>query len=357
MHMTEAPSLLIVIPCLNEEAHIATLLDHLGADPSAAQARIVVADGGSSDRSAAIVTARAAKDARIELLQNPKRLQSAGVNLAVERFGAGADALVRVDAHAAYPQLFLTRLLSAYRESGADSVTVSMHAAAHAKSCFQHAVACAQNSVLGAGGSPHRKGGGRRWVEHGHHALFKTSAFRAIGGYDESFSHNEDAELDIRLTANGGKILLAADILIDYFPRRNARALATQYFKFGQGRARTVRKHRTPLKLRQLAPVLIAPAILAATLAPFSLWWALPMAIWLSICGLYGVLLGLRAKSLCACGSGVAAALMHAAWSVGFLAQLAAPRSTPQASLGPSSSPPSESHKIKASVSTDQDNA
>lgn len=354
--MNAAPTLLVVIPCLNEEAHLADLLDHLCADPSAAHARIVVADGGSTDRSAEIVSARAAKDARIVLLPNPKRLQSAGVNLAVEHFCADADAFFRIDAHAGYPELFLTRLLSVYRESGADSVTVSMRAVAHANSCLQHAAACAQNSVLGAGGSPHRKGGGRRWVEHGHHALFKTSSFRAVGGYDESFSHNEDAEFDIRLAANGGKILLAADILIDYFPRTNARALAAQYFKFGQGRACTVRKHRTPLRPRQLAPVLIAPTILMATLTPFSPWWALPMTIWLGICGLYGVLLGLRAKNLCACGSGIAAMIMHAGWSVGFLLQIAAPSSTPQTSPGPPISRPSASHTIKASVSTDQDN-
>lgn len=355
--MAEAPSLLVVIPCLNEEAHIADLLDRLCADPSAGHARIVVADGGSTDRGADIVRARAVKDARIVLLQNPKRLQSAGVNLAVEQYSAGAEVLIRVDAHAAYPEFFLTHLLDAYRESGADSVTVAMHAVAHAKSCFQRAAACAQNSVLGAGGSPHRKGGRRLWVEHGHHALFKISSFCAIGGYDESFSHNEDAEFDIRLTANGGKILLAADILIDYFPRTKARGLATQYFKFGQGRARTARKHRTPLKLRQLAPIAVAPAILAAMLAPFSLWWALPTAIWLSICGLYGVFLGLRARSPCACGSGLAAAIMHAAWSVGFLAQLTAPRPKRQSPSECSSNLPSDSHMINASVRTDQDNA
>ena len=45
------------------------------------------------------------------------------------------------------------------------------------------------------------------WADHGHHALMRISAFRAVGGYDESFSHNEDAELDYRLgrpvTASG----------------------------------------------------------------------------------------------------------------------------------------------------------
>lgn len=318
-------SLLVVVPCLNEEAHLPALLDVLCADPAAADARIVVVDGGSTDASAEIVLRRAEHDARLTLLKNPKRIQSAGVNGAVRAFGAEAEMFARVDAHAAYPVDFLTRLVQAQAASGADSVTVSMRATAEDGACFQEAAACAQNSVLGAGGSPHRKGGARRWVDHGHHALFRTQAFLAAGGYDESFTHNEDAELDVRLAANGGKILLAADILIDYFPRRGATALARQYFKYGQGRARTMLKHRISAKARQLAPAAVAPAVLLAIgLGPVAPVAALPAVAWLSSCLAYGLVLGVRRRSACACASGAAAAIMHAAWSCGFLAGVAA---------------------------------
>ena len=34
------------------------------------------------------------------------------------------------------------------------------------------------------------------YVDHGHHAAFRAASFKAIGGYDETFSHNEDAEFD-----------------------------------------------------------------------------------------------------------------------------------------------------------------
>lgn len=312
---------LIVIPCLNEQAHIGALLDVLCADPAAADARIVVADGGSSDRSQDIVRERAAADERIALLVNPKRIQSAGVNLAVRSFGADADLLVRIDAHAAYPTDYISRLIAAASESGADSVTVAMRAIG--KSCFQRAAAAAQNSVLGTGGSPHRIGSARRWVDHGHHALFKLSAFRAVGGYDETFTHNEDAELDVRLVRNGARILLAGDIAIDYFPRATARQLARQYYNYGRGRARTALKHKTPLKLRQLAPVAVAPAAALAALAPITPLAALPAAAWLSICLVYGAFLGVRERSLCAAAAGVPAAIMHLAWSAGFLLEMA----------------------------------
>lgn len=320
---------LIVIPCLNEEAHLRSVLDALCADPAARDASIIVADGGSQDASREIVAECARVDPRVLLLHNPKRLQAAGVNLAARAFGEGREFLVRVDAHAAYPADFLTRLMEAQRETGADSVTVSMRARALAHSCFQIATATAQNSRLGAGGSPHRMSGARRWVDHGHHALFKLSAFLAAGGYDETYTHNEDAEFDCRLLAQGGRILLAADIVIDYFPRRDALGLARQYFRYGVGRARTARQHQQQLKPRQWAPACVAPALALAAFAPFWAIAAVPAMLWLGACLGYGLVLGAKEKSICAAFAGGAAAIMHAAWSFGFLAETFSLRRSP----------------------------
>lgn len=321
------PRLLIAIPCLNEEAHLGGLLRGLLADPFAARAVIAVVDGGSRDASVEIATRAGEADGRVRLLHNPKRIQSAAVNLAAAQLGADADYLVRVDAHAGYPSDFLSRLVRACEETGADTVTVSMRAHAHADSCFQIAAACAQNSVLGTGGSAHRAEGARRWIDHGHHALFTIAAFRDAGGYDESYSHNEDAELDARLGDRGGKILLAGDVVIDYYPRASARALARQYFLFGRGRARMLIERRKTPKLRQLAPAAILPAVLFAALAPvsppLSLLALAPAVLWLGGCLAAGVALGLRERRACALAAGAPAAIMHLAWSTGFWAYLA----------------------------------
>jgi len=321
--MSDAP-LLIVIPCLNEAAHLRALIGTLTADPGAANARIVIADGGSTDGSQAIVTAAAEADPRVVLLQNPKKIQSAGVNAAVAAFGDTANFFVRIDAHAGYPAQFIASLLTAQAETGADSVTVAMQAKAHTGGCFQIANAAAQNSALGAGGSPHRNAGVRRFTDHGHHALMRTAAFRAVGGYDESFSHNEDAELDHRLIGNGARILLAGDIVVDYYPRATLRGLWRQYYMFGRGRAKTVAKHRIPLKPRQLAPALIAPSALLALAAPLWPPAAAPFALYLALCLGLGALLGFRQGSVCAGAAGAPAATMHLAWSCGFWRQVLA---------------------------------
>lgn len=321
---------LIVVPCLNEAAHLPVLLRRLLDDPGAEEALIVVADGGSTDGGQRIVAEMALYETRLKLVDNALKIQGAGVNVAVLRFGEGRRFLVRVDAHADYPADYVARLLQAAEATGAVSVVVPL--ASRGEGCFQIAAAVAQNSKIGTGGAAHRVGGVGGWIDHGHHALMRIEDFVAVGGYDERFSHNEDAELDLRLTQAGGRIWMQADLAVGYDPRATPGALFRQYFLYGRGRARTVRLHRTRLKLRQAAPLAVAPAVgvalLSAALAPLNGLAALgmvPAAFWVGVCAVAGLLAGARARSACGLASGVAAMIMHLGWSLGFLSQTIRP--------------------------------
>ncbi len=312
---------LVVVPCLDEAETLPDLLPRLVSENPGAT--IVVADGGSRDGSQAIVAGIAAQSPAVRLLRNPLRIQSAGINLAVDSFGSGHDWLVRVDAHCRYPPDYVGRLLAAAREHGADSVVVPMVTAG--EGCFQKAAAAAQNSVLGTGGAAHRHLGTGRFVDHGHHALMKLDRFVAVGGYDASFSHNEDAELDVRLRAAGARLWLEPGAALVYSPRRTPRALLRQYLNYGRGRARTVARHRLRLRLRQQLPLAIAPLVLLAALAallapimPALLVLTLPMLGWVALCLGYGLVLGIGAGSRCTAMAGVAAMIMHLGWSAGY---------------------------------------
>lgn len=310
----------VVIPCLNEEKHIANTLSRFMAEPESVVRKIVVSDGGSADRTLAVVDSCARQDGRVIILHNSKRIQSCGLNRAVETYGDIARFVLRVDAHADYPADFCSKLLAAQSRTGANSVVVSMIAKGSA--CFQIAVASAQNSRLGNGGSAHRAAAQGGFVEHGHHALMEVRAFRAIGGYDESFTHNEDAEFDFRLLAAGLRIYLCAGADITYYPRTSAPSLFRQYWNFGRGRARNMLKHRAKPKLRQLLPIMVGPAVALSLLGPL---FAVPALAWATVCIAYGIILGWRERSLCACGAGIAAMLMHLGFSLGFIFQVLRP--------------------------------
>lgn len=321
--MTDAiprPPVLIVVPCLNEATHIGPLLTWLSGRAEHLNARIVVADGGSNDGTQDIVSAFFGAG-HVELLDNPKRLQSAGINLAVETHAGDSIYLIRIDAHGAYPEDYCDQLLADAQSKDADSVVVAM--LTRGEGIVQRAAATAQNSALGTGGSRHRKGSRGTWIDHGHHALMRIAAFRAVGGYDESFSHNEDAELDHRLRAAGYRIWLTGNTAMTYFPRTTFLELYRQYLGYGSGRARNVLKHRTIPKLRQMAPLLVAPAV---ALVPFALltWLALvPLVSWALLCIGYGTYLGVRGGNMSLALSGVSAMVMHLAWSLGFWRELA----------------------------------
>jgi succinoglycan biosynthesis protein ExoA len=315
-----AASVLVVIPCRNEEEHIGRVVIGLLAEADCVNLKIVVADGGSTDETRSIVNRLAERDSRVILLDNPKRIQSAGLNAAVRTYGDGAKFLIRLDAHADYPPRFCQILLAVQAETHADCVVVTMHTVG--KTCFQRATAAAQNSILGNGGSAHRNETHGRWVEHGHHALMTLDAFTTVGGYDESFSHNEDAELDARFRTSGFQIYLTGKAPVIYYPRRSALALFVQYCKIGRGRARNFLKHRKTAGLRHLVLVGIAPLICLVLLAPFSSIFALPALLWAASCLGYGLLLGLRLRDPCAAAAGIAAMATQAGWSFGFFAGL-----------------------------------
>lgn len=319
-------NLIAVIPCLNEAAHLDGLIRQMLADR--AIDLLVVADGGSTDGSQRIVQDIARGEPRLLLIDNPARIQSAGVNRAVAEQGDGYRWLLRIDAHCRYPDGYATILLRAADAQSASAVVVPM--LTQGKSGFQLAVATAQNSVLGTGGSAHRHLGQGRFVDHGHHALLRLDLFRRIGGYCEAMPCNEDAELDHRQALAGGRIWLEPAAAIVYFPRTRPIALWRQYHRYGIGRARNLRRHRMRPHLRQLVPLAVPAALALLPLAAWHPVFALPAFAWVILCLTLGAVIGARQGGGWRLAAGVAAAIMHAAWAFGFIAELIGnPRGVP----------------------------
>lgn len=313
---------LVAVPTLNEEKHIeACLRSLLTGDDRLADIRIVVADGGSTDKTCQIVEQLIPEFPGLSLIHNPKRLQSAAVNVVARDCAApGTKYLVRCDAHAVYPQGFIMQVADALVRTGADSIVVPMDA--FGETCFQRANAWIVDTPLGSGGSAHRGGRKSGDVDHGHHAGFMLSRFLQIGGYDETFSHNEDAEYDQRLTHAGGRIFMDADIRLSYAPRATIKSLARQYYNYGRGRARNLRKHNTRPRLRQLIPVLNLLGLAGSITMAFLLPWMLAYpALYLSALAAASVFIAIQRKSICGLLAGLASGVMHTAWATGFLRQ------------------------------------
>src|SRR5260370_18062673 len=175
---------------------------------------------------------------------------------------------------------FVRQGVAVRARTGADHVGGA--AQAGGKDFFQRCVAAALRSPMGIGGSKYRRSGEEGFVESVWPGAFRRSVFERVGLFDENATTNEDAELNQRLLAAGARIYMSGDIVAHYYPRESMRALARQYFKYGQGRARTLLKHGRLLSIRPAVPflwlvsgtVLLAPApshLLGFLTAPLSL--------------------------------------------------------------------------------------
>lgn len=315
---------LVVIPTLNEAGHIEACLKSLmDGDDRLNSAHFVVADGGSRDATCAIVEGLKSRYPNLSLIHNPKKLQSAAVNLGARLLGGDKTVLVRCDAHSIYPRNYVMDIADVLIGMNVQSIVTPMDA--EGVTCFQRANAWVVDTPLGSGGSAHRGGLESKFVDHGHHAGFRVDSFLAVGGYDETFSHNEDAEFDRRLAKAGGRIFLDASIRIRYRPRPTPLSLARQYFNYGKGRARNLVKHREIPRPRQMVPVAVLLGVVGGfALAPVWIWTLLAPAAYGAI--LLVASLGMAAKKKSACGllSGLAAGVMHLSWALGFLKQLGA---------------------------------
>jgi len=313
---------LIVVPTLNEAPHIEGVVQRLLADaPTLSHARLVIADGGSTDGTIAIAEQLAQENPAVTLLHNRARIQSAAMNLAVRRFGQDCDVLIRCDAHAVYPPAFCARLLATLEQTGADAVVVPLDSAGDAG--VQRVVGWVCNSPVGTGGAAHRAGRTSGLVDHGHHAAFRLEMFRRCGGYDETFTHNEDGELDCRQRALGARVYLDSAIRVVYRPRSSLGALWRQYFNYGTGRSRTVQRHPHSLRLRQVAlPTNLVGMALSLALSP----WFSTLLVWptayLAALGLAAAGLAFRHRSALAGLAAPVALVMHTAWAAGFLSGL-----------------------------------
>lgn len=327
------PFVAIIMPALEEERFIAEAIASIVPQTDGLDYELLVVDGGSTDRTRSIVEGLAASDPRIRVIVNDKKIQSAGVNIGARLADPRARFMVRADCHVRYPEGFVARCVARLATGEAASVVVPMRT--EGETCLQKAIAAAQNSRLGNGGAAHRLPRRSGFVEHGHHAAFDRDTFLELGGYDESFTHNEDAEFDRRLLAAGKRIYLDVDATVTYYPRSDLPSLARQYFRHGRGRANTILKHRAVPRLRQVLPVVVLVCLLLSlALAVLDPIWLGFAALYVAVCIGWGGILALQGSDPCLALSGIAAIVMHLSWGAGFLARLV--QRPPGAVAGPS---------------------
>jgi GT2 family glycosyltransferase len=273
------PFVSILVPCRNEEQHLASCLDSIRATSYPADRfEIFVLDGLSDDRTREIAAAAAASDSRIKVLDNPGRTAPAALNIGIGH--ARGEVIVRMDSHAWYPTDYVPRLVAALQETGADNVGGILVTMPAEDTPTAHAVALVMSHPLGVGNAYFRIGTTeRRWVDTVPFGCFRREVFARVGLFDVELPRNQDDEFNFRLQRHGGRVLLEPGVRASYFARRKLRHLRRMFYQYGFFKPLVARKVGRIMTVRQLVPAAFVLSLAAAAaLAP---WW--PPARWVGL--------------------------------------------------------------------------
>ena len=330
MGMTTAdrPRISIIVPCRNEARYIAACLESiLATDYPADRLEVLVADGRSDDGTREVVADIARRDHRVRLLDNAQRITPTALNTAIR--AASGDIIVRMDAHVVYPRTYLTRLVSALEETGADNVGGVLATLPADDSPMAHAIALGLSHRFGVGNSYFRVGAPeRRWVDTVAFGCYRRDVFERIGLFDEELVRNQDDEFNARLIKHGGRILLEPTVVAQYYGRRSLRHLARMFFQYGLFKPLVARKVGRVMTVRQLIPALLVLGLAgSALLAPWVPGAGLLFAALASVYLVAVVANAMRsARSIGPKGAALMALVfptLHFSYGVGFLAGIA----------------------------------
>ncbi len=298
------PRVTIAMPAFNEEHYIEACIASVQAqDYPAHLIEILVADGRSTDRTREILARLAVADPRIQMIDNPDKLQAAGLGLMVK--AATGDVIVRMDVHCEYAPDYVRACVETLEKTGADNVGGAQRA--RAKTPFQRALCAALGSPLGVGGAKYRSPESEGFVDTVFLGAFRRKVFELVGLWDPKAITNEDSELNQRILESGGQIYLARDIVVHYYPRGDFKSLATQYYKYGRGRARTLLKLGRFTNLRPMIP--FGMVVGAATLLALPPLWPVAAAAFTT----YALASGVEAVRL---GRHVGVAAIPTVWAI-----------------------------------------
>jgi succinoglycan biosynthesis protein ExoA len=319
---TSWPMISVVIPERDAERSIGACLDAiLGQDYPADRVEILVVDGASRDRSRALVEGYQERHPRIRLLSNPVGSIPAGLNVGIR--AAHGDVIARVDARTLLDPDYLRLGIDLLRRSGASNVGGPVRAVT--PDYWARVLALATQSRFGMGGAAVRYGEGeRREVDTVYLGMYPRSILDTVGLYDEEMLRDQDDELNYRVRARGGRILMSPNLRTRYLNSSSIRRFASQNFLYGYWKVRVCQKHPMMASWRHLVAPGFVASLVAGTLLAFT--GMIPAAPLYGLASAYAVgavgatcALGRRAGWRYAPALPGTFALLHLSWGLGFL--------------------------------------
>lgn len=312
------PRITVILPVRNEEKYLQAAVQSVLSQDYPGEIEVLLAIAPSIDSTKEVATQICAANQNIKIIDNPKGLTTTGMNLAIAE--ATGEVIVRVDAHSELAAGYLARGVEILRET--DSVLVGGIMNARGKSPLQSAVAFGYGSRFGLGGGRYHLGGEEGEAESAYLGIFDTQALRSVGGYDEGIIRGEDWDLAQRLKRAGGRVWFSPELIVDYWPRSSAQALAKQFYSTGIWRGELTRRAPSKASIRYFIPPLaLLVFVVGVLIASLGLMdpriLIVPIALYLLLLTL-GAATASKLRLLERLMVFVALPIMHLSWAFGF---------------------------------------
>ncbi len=197
---------------------------------------LVFVDSGSTDDTKQIFTdfasARKNDYLGIVVCDNPEKNQASGWNTAIK--AASGDIIIRVDAHASVPELFIENNVRVIA-SGEDVCGGARPSNILEPTPWREMLLLAESSMFGSSFASYRRtGGGKKYVSSLFHGAYRREVFAKAGGFNKDLGRTEDNELHWRIRQYGYRICQSDDIISYQNIRPTLGAMLRQ--KYGNGK-------------------------------------------------------------------------------------------------------------------------
>ncbi len=276
----------------NEENNLPRLLEDLHAQTYEHKlTEIILVDSNSTDSTKKIMEAFYNKYKEeyysVQILDNPKKIQAVGWNVAIANFRG--DTLTRIDAHSHIPEDFMEKnvknIFKGEYVSGGKRPCINENDSLWEKTLLQ-----VENSLFGSGINKSRHSDTKQYVKTMFHATYRREVLDKVGYFNEKLLRTEDNEFHYRIKEAGYQLFYDPEIVSYQYCRSSLQKMIKQKFGNGYWIAITLKCCPKCLSLFYFVPVTFLLAIIVTTMMAVAGFWQLSAFMW----SLYILFIGLN---------------------------------------------------------------
>lgn len=272
----------IGIVAYNEESFLPNLLNDMMLQKYPHELiEIVLIDSGSTDSTKSIM--EKFKESKndfysIQILDNPKKIQAAGWNVAIRNFTG--DVLARIDAH--------TKVTPEYSEQVMMNIKNGEMVVGGIRPCvienttpWSDTLLQVENSLFGSSINSSRRGQKKRYVKTMFHAAYKREVFDKVGLFNEKLLRTEDNEFHYRIRKAGYNLYYDPNIVSYQYSRNNFKKMIKQKYENGLWIGLTFKVCSGCISVYHMVPVAFVLAIIVTSLIAVYGVWQLSFLMWI----------------------------------------------------------------------------